>query len=103
MGDLTLYEKVGKRYKPYADRWEGFPANGVWLVQDGKQNCVTLLSEIPEIPKMATAYRIELQEPLMEYIAERASEQGSYSFNDVAKWACDGLAELNDKVQRTEK
>jgi len=46
-----LYRKVGKRYKEVGVDFEGFPANGIWLVQDGKYNCIVKLGDIPDTPK----------------------------------------------------
>lgn len=38
---MKFYVKNEKgRYQEYADQWEGFPADGWWVVADGRQNLV---------------------------------------------------------------
>ena len=51
-----IYKKVGRRYKPVGHEFVGFPSDGVWLVQDGRENCILKLSEIKEVPVNALPY-----------------------------------------------
>ena len=39
-------KKPNGRYESLGQDWTGFPANGIWLVQDGKQNCLIQLKDM---------------------------------------------------------
>lgn len=38
-----LYRKVGKRYVPVGEEFTGFPADGVWYVQNGMRSMTHLM------------------------------------------------------------
>ena len=86
-----LYEKVGARYKEIGEEFMGFPTDGLWLVQDGRRNCITQISEIPEIPKMATMFRASMQEDIAHYIMVRLVGRSTSTY-ELAKIASDAVA-----------
>lgn len=42
----TLYRKVGGRYWPVGLEFAGFPSDGVWLVEDGRQSLIMKVGEL---------------------------------------------------------
>lgn len=45
------YEKLPDgTFKPIGVEFSGFPANGIWRVVDGRQNCIIPLSTNPNLP-----------------------------------------------------
>lgn len=57
MSNDTLYRKVGRRYVPAGVEFTGWPANGVWLVEDGRQGRIAKLGEVPEPAPLAAVER----------------------------------------------
>ena len=45
-----FYEKVDGELRSVGYEFAGFPANGVWLVKDGSQNCIMRMDEIGKKP-----------------------------------------------------
>jgi len=70
-----LYKKVGSRYKPIGVEFTGFPADGIWLVQDGKRSCMIRLGAIQDSPKVQALPYAVLAEEFLEQMnfAEAAS------------------------------
>jgi hypothetical protein len=52
-----LYNKVGRRYVPFGREWKGFPANGVWLVEDGRQALIMKVGDLPDPMPLAAIER----------------------------------------------
>ena len=91
-----VYRKVGHRYEPLGVEFNGFPADGVWLVLDGRHNCIVPLMDRDDIPKVPVLpYKVlvheffnvrwpvlsnkphsaeDLANSLAEFFAERAAE-----------------------------
>lgn len=45
------YEKLPDgTFSPVGIQFSGFPANGIWRVVDGSQNCIIKLSDNPNLP-----------------------------------------------------
>jgi len=57
-----LYRKVGKRYKEIGHEFAGFPSDGIWLVQNGKQSQMCLIGLKEDVPFNALEYRIHADE-----------------------------------------
>jgi hypothetical protein len=55
--NTTLYNKVGRRYVPFGQAWHGFPANGVWLVEDGRQSLIMRVGDVPDPMPLAMMER----------------------------------------------
>jgi len=91
MDSREIYVKVGKRYKPIGHEFTGFPVDGIWLVQDGSNNCIVRLCDVPTTPKRYPELALYKDE-CSAYITEKAKEEGSYSISLVSKWAAEFYA-----------
>jgi len=66
------YKKVGKRYFPigYSDGWTGFPADGIWLVQqkDGlkSEECILRIGELQDM-QPAVNLILGYKEKILQY------------------------------------
>lgn len=90
----TLYRKVGRRYKPVGMEFTGFPADGIWLMLDGRHSLMIHLDEIRnDMPVSSVAIR-KWEGDLANYLAKNLN--GNFSINDVAKAACDFFAMAAD-------
>ena len=70
-----LYKKKGRKYIPigYSDGWSGFPADGVWIVQqkDGckSSECIMRIGEVQDLQptcNMILGYKDEITNYLHE-------------------------------------
>jgi hypothetical protein len=86
-----VYVKVGRRYKPIGHEFTGFPVDGVWLVQDGSQNCIVRLCDVPKTPRRYPEIAIYENE-CATYMMEKAKEEGTYSILGLARWAAEFYA-----------
>ncbi len=86
-----VYVKVGKRYKPIGHEFTGFPIDGVWLVQDGSQNCIVRMCDVPNTPHRYPELAMH-ETDCMVHIMNRAKEEGSYSILGLAQWAAEFYA-----------
>lgn len=87
-----VYEKRGRRYVPIGYGFTGFPADGIWLVQDGTSSMRCLIGSKERVPMFALNYRIHADE-LCSYINKRFDGKPR-SRMDEAVAACDFFAEL---------
>jgi len=94
LGDDVLYVKRGSRYKAVKEH-RGFPADGVWLVQDGSQRCMIRLGEIKDHSPLAMDYLVHADELCSELL--RAQEKGGLSLNDISLIACNFFAKKADE------
>jgi hypothetical protein len=53
----VIYRKVGRRYQPVGIEWCGWPANGVWLVADGRQSLIMRVGDLPDPMPLAALER----------------------------------------------
>lgn len=87
-----VYEKRGRRYVPIGYGFTGFPADGIWLVQDGRANMTCLIGAKERVPMLALNYRLHkdglCRRLMMDF------KHTPHSWDDVAKKACDYFAEL---------
>lgn len=90
----TLYKKIGRRYKPVGFEFSGFPADGIWLVLDGRQSMIIRLDEVgKELPLTAVTFREKKHDLAMHLASQQAD---GLSINQVAELACDFFAKLAD-------
>ena len=89
-------KKANGRYESLGHQWSGFPADGVWLVKDGTQNCILHMKDIGTKPKRYIEM-MEHQDDCSSYIMTKSKEQGQYSVSDLSKWAAEFYAELLEK------
>lgn len=87
-----IYKKVGRRYVPLGCQWSGFPADGIWLVQNGKSNMACLIGLKESVPIHALAYRVHEQE-LCRVMMDKGK---NVSWLDLARLCCDFFARKAD-------
>jgi len=80
--------------------WEftGFPADGVWLVKDGKQNLVERVQDVNPYPEDIKYDYLAYAEDLATHLRERTKDQGEgISMYDLSKVACEFFSEVGKK------
>lgn len=92
LGSREVFVKNGKRYKSIGEEFEGFPEDGVWLVQDGSQNCIVRLCDVPGMEKRYPELAMH-ETACMTYLMEKAAKAGTYSILGLAQWAAEFYAQ----------
>lgn len=97
----TVYRKIGKRYREYGYVWTGFPADGIWLVQDGVHSMSCLIGAKERVPIFALNYRLH-EKGVLDAIQARekeAREKGPHGLSlcDMVRVACDYFAHAAEK------
>jgi hypothetical protein len=87
-----VYKKVGGRYIPVGHEWRGFPADGIWLVSDGKSNMTCLIGLKEKVPVFALNYL--LHEDALCRLIQDSMKKGGLSFMDEARLCCIYFAEV---------
>lgn len=89
-----LYKKVGRRYIPigYSDGFNGFPSDGIWLVQQSDSSksseCIIKYEEL-ETAKPAINLILGYKDKLTKFIANEIDNNDAFrlydeSYNDFA-------------------
>lgn len=92
MNNREIYVKNGRRYKSIGHEFTGFPMDGIWLVQDGTQNCIVRLCDVPTMEKRYPELAM-FENECTVHIMERAKQEGTYSIIGFAKWAAEFYAQ----------
>ncbi len=92
-----IYRKLGRRYIRQGYQWRGFPADGIWLVQNGKTNMSCLIGLTERVPIFALNYR-QHELALCQHIQAKFNE-GRLSLMDEARLCCDYFAEIAAKQE----
>ena len=87
-----FYTKDGDKFIEAGYEFTGFPSNGVWLVEDGKQNCIVSMGDKPKYPSKEYINYMIFQDELQETIS-KAWDGRALSVRDISKIACDFFAE----------
>jgi hypothetical protein len=91
-----VYYKLGRRYIPFGPQeWEGFPSDGVWLVQikpgHRSEELILKLGDLPELYPFA---RMMVSKDDLSRVIMRVLERGTYNASDLAteviKWLAEG-------------
>lgn len=88
---MILYKKVGRKYVEAGVEFTGFPADGIWLVQDGRHSMTCLIGEKERVPVMALNYR-QYANDLCELIQAAKNEKPLSLFDEMIL-ICDFFAE----------
>lgn len=64
------FEEIGWEFK-------GFPADGIWLVQDGKRSCITHMDDIANYPFRINVWMGIETETILEELGKRERIGGS--------------------------
>jgi len=88
-----LYKKRGRRYVEIGHEFTGFPANGIWMVEDGRNNCIIRIEEINH----NTPLRLFNYRKHQDAILEKVMKTSNGSMVDIVEKCCDYFAELSEK------
>jgi hypothetical protein len=96
--DEVFRRTPGGRYVPVGYEWAGFPMDGIWLVQDGKNKASCLIGLEERVPIFALNYRLH-EQGIVDAIQKREKEvvkNSGYrlSLQDMARIACDYFAHI---------
>lgn len=94
-----FYEKVGKRYKKVGIEFSGFPCDGVWLVEDGRNSLIMKVGDL--IEPMPYAAMMRYSDDACKAYRELV-DKGPFSPNDVVEVVCKAIALAREK-QRMKK
>ena len=91
-GETEIFtKKENGRYKHIGQEFTGFPVDGIWLVQDGTQNCIVRICDVPGMPRRYPELAMH-ESDCMVHVMNRAKEEGTYSILGLAKWAAEFYA-----------
>ena len=96
-----LYRKVGRRYREVGIEFTGFPADGIWLVKNGKHSQMLLIGseEIGEIPYSSLKY-LKYHDDVVKAYMENITKVGNISTYDMIKTVLLSLAEVIEKEEQ---
>ena len=94
---MEVYTKQGRRYYKLGYTFEGFPANGVWLVKDGHQNLIMKVGDIPDPMPLA---QLQLHEDAATRAIVECSNGEPVSAKDIWDRICMAIAK---KLQEEDK
>jgi hypothetical protein len=69
----------------------GWPANGIWVVEEARQNCIYQFKGNPEQPTPALISYMRHQDELQELISKEWNDK-ALSVRDISKIACEFFA-----------
>ena len=82
-----LYKKIGRRYKPlgYADGWQGFPAEGIWLVKESpgchSSECILKLGELQDM-QPAVNLILAYKDKINDFLSKKRNEGKLHIYNN---------------------
>lgn len=79
------------KFIPVGYEFTGFPTNGVWVVEDGYNNCIWPFKDAPLIPTPSLISYMKYQTELQEYISSAWSDK-QLSIRDIAALSCEFFA-----------
>ena len=91
MADLYRKNEDGE-FEMVGVEFTGFPANGIWVVEDGCNQCIYQFKEpVPTMPSPALISYMVLQEELTKEISKQWGEK-PLSVANISKIACEFFA-----------
>lgn len=81
------YEKIGNRYQEVGYEFTGWPTNGIWVVEEARQNCIYQFKGAPEQPTPALVSYMRHQDELIDVIND-AWKDKALSVRDISELAC---------------
>lgn len=93
------YTKKGRRYIPVGYQWEGFPADGIWLVHRRPYHkSDRWITRIGDVPSLFPFAQMQVsQEDISRVLANRMTEK-AYSPSDLADEVIKWLAMDHDAI-----
>ena len=93
-----LYRKVGRRYYSVGREWQGWPANGWWLVSDARQALIEPLDSPNPLPRIQTKQYLD---EVIDRVSKQLNQAEGREFGmrgaslaDVVTWTLDALADV---------
>jgi hypothetical protein len=86
-----VYKKVGKRYVEIGMEFTGFPADGIWLVQDGRHSMTCLIGQKERVPVFALNYRQYVND--LCDLSQAVKKEKPMSLYDEMVLVCDFFAQ----------
>jgi hypothetical protein len=93
-----LYRKVGRRYHLVGREWEGWPADGWWLVSDARQSLIEPLDSPNPLPRIQTKQYLHA---LIAEVSKRLKQaegreygMGGASLAEIVTWTLNALADV---------
>ena len=86
-----VYRYTNGRYEEIGIEWSGWPADGIWEVQDAKQQLLVKRDDIKMMPPFLPALKMKTDE-CTEYIM--ANLGSNYSTRQVAELAAEFYSRL---------
>lgn len=87
-------KRANGRYYKLGYAWTGFPADGIWLVQDGMHRQSLLIGSKERVPVFALNYRLH-EDGIVAAVQGREKEVGhGISLFEIARIACDYFAHV---------
>jgi len=87
-----VYKKENGKFVKVGYEFTGFPSNGLWMVEDGKQNCLIPMGEIPKFPESNLIEFLPFKDELTSLISSKWDDK-ALSVSDIASIACTFFAE----------
>ena len=88
-----LYKKNGNgKFEPVGYEFTGFPANGIWVVADGRRNCIYPFKDAPEQPTPTLVSYMQYTDELQQLISKEWTDREKLSVRDIAEIACEFFA-----------
>lgn len=89
---LEFYVKNEKgEFELFAHEFAGWPANGIWLVEDGKYNCIRQIKDVPEMPTPSLISYLKFKSELEDVISKNWKST-PLSVSDISAIACEFFA-----------
>ena len=84
---MDIYTKEGRKYRKLGIEFTGFPANGVWLVEDGLQSLIMKIGDLLEPLPYASImkYRDKAATAYVKYREEKLKTGFYPSAHDVVE------------------
>lgn len=84
----NFYKKNGKRYTKFAEQFNGFPNQGVFLVKNGLMNDIQCLSHINDVAHLEDIPSTQIDSAhFYSFLTKKAVAQGNvYNIQDIAQW-----------------
>ena len=79
-------------FESIGETFTGFPANGIWIVQDGRKNCIYPFMDVSEKPSPTLISYMQFTEELSNLISKQWTKKGSLSVNEISSIACEFFA-----------
>lgn len=103
MSKRFFEQDINGEFVPVGYEFTGWPSNGIWVVEDGKQNCIYQFNDVPEQPTPALVSYMRHQDDLIDTINKKW-ENSQLSVRDIAQIACEffalraGAMKIGDKI-----